>query len=155
MCLIVNAFLFIKAVHLGLHITSWHYSGFGIKKCVIFRLSLNCQIQNYFSIKPNAQIRCSGCYAFGFLFISIFTFLFSVTLLHRFKVRNNFKISIMSEFKQFKTPEIIFIDDCDVQYNFRKLLQSLSYRRKVQFYLIRICLLVLFFLLMYGIQRLL
>ena len=70
-------------------------------------------------------------------------------------VRNNFKISIMSEFKQFKTPEIIFIDDCDVQYNFRKLLQSLSYRRKVQFYLIRICLLVLFFLLMYGIQRLL
>lgn len=27
----------------------------------------------------------------------------------------------MSEFKQFKTPEIIFIDDCDYQYNFHKL----------------------------------
>ncbi len=38
-------------------------------------------------------------------------------------------------FKQLETPEIIFIDDCDVQYNFRKLLQSLNYRRKVQFYL--------------------
>ena len=137
------------------HITFWHYSGFGTKLSPFFGFAKSSQIQNQLSIKPNTQIRCSGCYAFGFLFISIFTFLFSVTLLHRFKVRNNFKISIMSEFKQFKTPEIIFIDDCDVQYNFRKLLQSLSYRRKVQFYLIRICLLVLFFLLMYGIQRLL
>ena len=130
--------------------TFWHYSGFGIKLSPIVGFAKSSQIQDYLSIKPNAKIRCSGCYAFGFYLLQ-----FSVTLLHRLKVRNNFKISIMSEFKQFKTPEIIFIDDCDVQYNFRKLLQSLSYRRKVQFYLIRICLLVLFFLLMYGIQRLL
>lgn len=52
-------------------------------------------------------------------------------------------------FKQLETPEIIFIDDCDVQYNFRKLLQSLSRCMKVQFYLIRICLFVLFLALIY------
>ncbi|PXY38748.1 hypothetical protein DMB65_21275 [Flavobacterium cheongpyeongense] len=40
-------------------------------------------IQNQLQIFPNAQLDCNCCYAFGFLFIPIFTFQFSVSLLHR------------------------------------------------------------------------
>lgn len=61
----------------------------------------------------------------------------------------------MSKFKQFKTPELLIIDDCDGQYNFDKLLRSLSHYQKVRFWLIRIGLLVLFFLLTGGILILL
>jgi hypothetical protein len=55
-------------------LTSWHYSGFGVKLSPIFGLAKSSQIQDQLLIKPNAQIRCSGCYAFGFLFIQIFGF---------------------------------------------------------------------------------
>ena len=75
-------------------LTSWHYSGFGIKLSPIFGFAKSSQIQNHFSIKPNAQIRCSGCYAFGFLFIPIFGFA-SAPLLSR----KHFKLIIM--FKDF------------------------------------------------------
>ncbi|PVX46128.1 hypothetical protein C8C85_1949 [Flavobacterium sp. 103] len=42
-----------------LQLTSWHYSGFGTKLSPIFGFAKTSQIQNHFSIKPNAQIRCS------------------------------------------------------------------------------------------------
>jgi len=43
-------------------LTFWHYSGFGTKLSSIFGFAKSSQIQDHFSIKPNAQIRCSGCY---------------------------------------------------------------------------------------------
>ncbi|WP_211319950.1 hypothetical protein, partial [Flavobacterium aquicola] len=43
------------------HITFWHYSGFGTKLSLFFGFAKSSQIQNHLSIKPNAQIRCSGC----------------------------------------------------------------------------------------------
>ena len=48
-----------------LSLTSWHYSGFGTKLSPIFGFAKSSQIQNHLSIKPNAQIRCSGCWRFG------------------------------------------------------------------------------------------
>ena len=42
--------------------SSWHYSGFGTKLSPIFGFAKSSQIQDHFSIKPNAQIRCSGCW---------------------------------------------------------------------------------------------
>ena len=45
-------------------ITSWYYSGFGTKLSPIFGFAKSSQVQTIFPIKPNAQIRCSSCYAF-------------------------------------------------------------------------------------------
>jgi hypothetical protein len=42
--------------------TFWHYSGFGTKLSPFFGFAKSSQIQDHISIKPNAQIRCSGCY---------------------------------------------------------------------------------------------
>ena len=46
---------------LRLLVSFWHYSGFGTKLSPIFGFAKSSQIQNQLSIKPNAQIRCSGC----------------------------------------------------------------------------------------------
>ena len=46
-------------------LTFWHYSGFGTKLNPIFGFAKSSQIQDHLHIKPNAKIRCSGCYAFG------------------------------------------------------------------------------------------
>jgi hypothetical protein len=46
-----------------LPVTFWYYSGFGTKLSPIFGFAKSSQIQDNLSIKPNAQIRCSGCYA--------------------------------------------------------------------------------------------
>ncbi|SHH79608.1 Hypothetical protein THC0290_0552 [Flavobacterium psychrophilum] len=63
---------------------------------VTFQLSV---IQNYDCetiIPLNPTIATDSCYAFGFLFIPIFTFQFSVSLPHRLS-RKYFKIIIMSK----------------------------------------------------------
>ncbi len=46
---------------LRLLLTFWRYSGFGTKLSPFFGFAKSSQIQNHLSIKPNAQIRCSGC----------------------------------------------------------------------------------------------
>jgi hypothetical protein len=48
---------------LNLPVTSWDYSGFGTKLSPFFGFAKSFQIQNQLSINPNAQIRCSSCYA--------------------------------------------------------------------------------------------
>jgi hypothetical protein len=50
----------------GFQATFWHYSGFGAKLSPFFGFAKSFQIQNHLSIKPIAQIRCSGCYAVFF-----------------------------------------------------------------------------------------
>src|SRR6187402_1506175 len=43
-------------------LTFSRYKQFGTKLSPIFGFAKSFQVQNHFSIKPNAQIRCSGCY---------------------------------------------------------------------------------------------
>ena len=60
--ILFNSGFIVPCFGLALPLTSWHYSGFGTKLSPIFGFAKSSQIQNHFSIKPNAQIRCSGCY---------------------------------------------------------------------------------------------
>ena len=59
-------------VFLRLLLTSWHYSGFGTKLSPFFGFAKSSQIQNHFSLKPNAQIRCSGGCA-TFFYVKLFS----------------------------------------------------------------------------------
>ncbi len=68
--LLVDVSCFFSTEQYG--ITSWHYSGFGTKLSPIFGLAKSSQVQDHFSIKPNAQIRCSGCYKAVLLSVSCF-----------------------------------------------------------------------------------
>ena len=79
--------------------TSWHYSGFGTKLSLIFGFAKSSQVQNHLSIKPNAQIRCSGCQRFGcclpiFLIINRFLALF-------WQIKNPILAQISAKFHSF------------------------------------------------------
>ena len=95
--------MFVYSFLVLLAITSWHYSGFGTKLSPFFGLAKLSQIQDQLPIKPNAQIRCSGCY--GPVFCQNYEFPQSFHASFRSFLRFNFYASTF-RFLRFNFPPL-------------------------------------------------